>query len=129
MAEQHAGVRGQAATLGFVLSARDPVALGDFYAQLLGWTANDADPEWVTIALPGREVYLAIAVDENHTPPVWPSVEGQPSQQAHLDVEVTDLDQAVAGALRLGGRLAEVQPNDTCRVLIDPEGHPFCLYA
>ena len=47
----------------------------------------------------------------------------------HLDVEVTDLDTAVAHALELGGRLAEDQPQDDVRVLLDPVGNPFCLYA
>ena len=46
----------------------------------------------------------------------------------HLDVEVDDLEIAVADALALGAALAADQPQDDVRVLLDPAGHPFCLY-
>ncbi len=46
----------------------------------------------------------------------------------HLDLAVDDLDSSVADALELGARLAEFQPQDDVRVLLDPAGHPFCLY-
>jgi hypothetical protein len=47
----------------------------------------------------------------------------------HLDFEVTDLDEAVARALALGAELPEHQPQEDVRVLLDPAGHPFCLYT
>jgi hypothetical protein len=47
----------------------------------------------------------------------------------HLDFEVTDLAEAVARALSLGAELPEHQPQDNVRVLLDPAGHPFCLYT
>ena len=46
----------------------------------------------------------------------------------HLDFEVTDLPAAVAHAVELGAREAAFQPQDDVRVLLDPAGHPFCLY-
>jgi hypothetical protein len=46
----------------------------------------------------------------------------------HLDVEVHDLEAAVADAIELGARLADHQPQDNVRVMLDPVGHPFCLY-
>jgi hypothetical protein len=46
----------------------------------------------------------------------------------HLDLEVDDLEGAVADALALGAALAVDQPQDDVRVLLDPAGHPFCLY-
>ena len=60
--------------------------------------------------------------------PTWPSVAGAAQQQAHLDIEVTDLDAAVEDAIALRARLADFQPQDDVRVLLDPVGHPFCLY-
>jgi hypothetical protein len=45
----------------------------------------------------------------------------------HLDIEVKDLDAAIADAVALGARVAEFQPQDNVRVLLDPAGHPFCL--
>jgi Glyoxalase-like domain len=45
----------------------------------------------------------------------------------HLDFQVGDLEDALAEALALGTTLADHQPQDNVRVLIDPAGHPFCL--
>jgi hypothetical protein len=28
----------------------------------------------------------------------------------------------------MGATLAQVQPQDDVRVLLDPDGHPFCLF-
>jgi hypothetical protein len=38
------------------------------------------------------------------------------------------VDIAVESAFELGATVAEYQPQDTVRVLVDPAGHPFCLY-
>jgi hypothetical protein len=46
----------------------------------------------------------------------------------HLDIEVGDLDEAVADAVEKGARLADFQPQEKVRVMLDPVGHPFCLY-
>jgi hypothetical protein len=43
----------------------------------------------------------------------------------YLDIQVADLDPA--DAVALGARVAEFQPQDSGRVLLDPAGHPFCL--
>jgi Glyoxalase-like domain len=45
----------------------------------------------------------------------------------HLDVQVDDLDAAVADAERLGAELAKTQPKANVRVMFDPDGRPFCL--
>ncbi len=47
----------------------------------------------------------------------------------HLDIEVDDLDDGVAWAIEAGATLAEHQPQDDVRVMLDPAGHPFCLFA
>jgi Glyoxalase-like domain len=39
--------------------------------------------------------------------------------------QVEDLDDAVAGAVALGAQVAESQPQDNVRVLLDPAGRPF----
>jgi hypothetical protein len=48
--------------------------------------------------------------------------------QVHLDVGVADVAAAVEDAVALGARLADHQPQDDVRVMLDPVGHPFCLY-
>nr|WP_166389321.1 VOC family protein [Nocardioides ochotonae] len=47
----------------------------------------------------------------------------------HLDIEVDDLEQAVAYAVEVGAEQAKYQPQETVRVMLDPAGHPFCLYT
>ena len=48
--------------------------------------------------------------------------------QLHLDIAVEDLAAAVAFAVAAGAVEAGSQPQDDVRVLLDPAGHPFCLY-
>jgi hypothetical protein len=45
----------------------------------------------------------------------------------HFDIQVEDLDASGAGAVALGAQVAESQPQDNVRVLLDPAGRPFCL--
>ena len=47
----------------------------------------------------------------------------------HLDLEVGDLEGAVAHAVETGATVADHQPQKDVRVLLDPAGHPFCLYV
>jgi hypothetical protein len=47
-------------------------------------------------------------------------VAGEQQMMMHLDIGVEDLD---AGAV-----LAAHRPQDDVRVMLDPEGHPFCLF-
>ena len=124
-----AGIRGLTGWVGTVLSARDPAALAQFYGTLLGWEIARETPEWVTIGMPASTHYLAFAIDEHHEPPTWPSRPGEPTMQLHLDLGAADLAAAVEDAVALGATLAEFQPQDEVRVMLDPAGHPFCLYA
>ena len=66
---------------------------------------------------------------EHYKPPAWPAVPGEQQMMIHLDIEVDDLDVGVAWAIEAGATLAEHQPQDDVRVMLDPAGHPFCLFA
>jgi beta-phosphoglucomutase-like phosphatase (HAD superfamily) len=46
----------------------------------------------------------------------------------HLDIAVEDLDAGVAAAEAAGATLAVHQPQEDVRVMLDPDGHPFCLF-
>jgi hypothetical protein len=111
-----------------VLDTPAPLALADFYSKLLEWPIADDGPDWVTMAQPNGVAYLAFQRSPEYVRPTWPPAEGRQQMMLHLDVAVDDLEAAVAGALELGATLAEFQPQDTVRVLLDPDGHPFCLY-
>jgi hypothetical protein len=80
------------------------------------------------VAPPSGVAYLAFQTSPQYIRPVWPAADGRQQMMMHLDVEVDDLEAAVADALALGAALAADQPQDDVRVLLDPAGHPFCLY-
>jgi catechol 2,3-dioxygenase-like lactoylglutathione lyase family enzyme len=114
---------------GVVLEAPDPRALGRFYSELLGWKVYKEDAEGVALDAGEGVGYLAVQRAEVYEPPVWPPQPGRQGMQLHLDFEVSDLEQAVAHAVELGAVVADFQPQEDVRVLLDPAGHPFCLYA
>lgn len=47
----------------------------------------------------------------------------------HLDIGVRSLHAAVEDAVALGAVLCDYQPQHDVRVMLDPAGHPFCLYV
>lgn len=114
--------------LGVVLDAPDARSLAHFYSELLGWPLADDEPDWCTIQMPDLPVNLAFQTEKAYVVPTWPSDPTHQQMQLHLDLEVDDLAGAVEDALALGAREAEFQPQHNVRVMLDPAGHPFCLY-
>jgi catechol-2,3-dioxygenase len=114
---------------GIVLEAPDARALARFYAELLGWEIAKSDPGESAIGPADGVAYLAFQTSPDYVRPVWPNREGSQQMMMHLDFEVSDLEAAVAHALELGAQEAAHQPPTNVRVLLDPAGHPFCLYV
>lgn len=112
-----------------VLGTPDPIGLARFYRDLLSWEITYEDPTWVKLRRPDTGTGLSFQLEEHHVPPVWPAADGAQQMQMHLDIWVEDLDEGVARATELGARLADFQPQDEVRVMLDPAGHPFCLFA
>ena len=123
------GVRSLSGWWGVVLDAPDPLALAQFYRGLLGWEIASQEADWVTMRVPGTTSYLAFKTETSFERPTWPAEPGRQQMMLHLDIGVGDLDGAVADALALGAVLASYQPQEDVRVLLDPAGHPFCLYT
>ncbi len=111
---------------GAVLDSSDAEALARFYADLLGWQLGS---EGLAIIPPDGVAYISFQTSPQYVRPTWPPAEGSQQQMLHLDFEVDDLEAAVAHALELGATQAEFQPQEEVRVMLDPDGHPFCLYA
>lgn len=114
---------------GVVLDAPDGPALAHFYARLLGWQVFDEGEGGAAVA-PSEDAgyYLGFQTEEHYVRPVWPAVPGEPQMSMHLDIEVDDLAEAVGYAVGCGAEEATYQPQQTVRVMLDPAGHPFCLY-
>jgi hypothetical protein len=102
----------------------DPRALGEFWAAMLGGELIRISDDIMVIRT--EWVWMSALRVPDYVAPTWPA--GDVPQQIHVDLAVTDLEAAVAGAEQLGARPATFQPSpDRWRVLIDPAGHPFCL--
>ncbi|MFC7374254.1 MULTISPECIES: VOC family protein [unclassified Brachybacterium] len=115
--------------IGVVLSAPRAQPLAHFYRDLLGWPLHQDTPDWCTMQIPGAPANLAFQSEEHYAPPMWPAGPGDPHMMLHLDIGARDLEQAVAAARELGATVAEFQPQDDVRVVLDPAGHLFCLYV
>jgi len=121
------------------IAAPDPRELATFYSKLLGWPVTSTDPPrpdfpaqdgWAQMRPPDNVPgpTLNFEYEARYAAPVWPSTEGQQQLQTHLDIAVDDLAAAVAWAQHAGATLASYQPQDDVRVMLDPVGHPFCLF-
>ena len=112
-----------------VLDGPDAHALADFYLRLVGGTIGTNEPDWVTLRPGDGGPTLAFASEPAYVAPVWPSRREEQQMMVHLDFLVDDLDEGVAHAVAAGAREASFQPQQDVRVMIDPAGHPFCLWV
>lgn len=103
-----------------VVDAADPVVLGRWWAQALGWVVVHDDPEEFEIrpapdTLPGL---LFVHV---------PEAKGG-KNRLHLDFRPADRDAEVERLVAHGARRVDVgQGEQTWVVLADPEGNEFCV--
>ncbi|MEV6486439.1 VOC family protein [Streptomyces sp. NPDC051576] len=103
-----------------VVDAADPVVLGRWWAEALGWVVVGEAPDEFEIRpepdrLPGL---LFVPVPESRTV----------KNRLHLDFRPDDQEAEVIRLLALGARTADVgQGERSWVVLADPEGNEFCV--
>ena len=114
---------------GIVLDTDDVAALTHFYSELRHWPIWKLEEEGAALDLGEGVAYLSIQLNPDYVRPRWPAQEGRQQMMLHLDFQVTDLEGETARAVALGAELPEHQPQEDVRVLLDPAGHPFCLYT
>ncbi|GIG69403.1 VOC family protein [Phytomonospora endophytica] len=114
---------------GVVIDTDDVETLTLFYSRLRGWRIWKMDTAGSALDLGEGAGYLGVQHNPAYVRPVWPAPEGAQQMMLHLDFQVTDLEAETARAVELGAELPEHQPQDDVRVLLDPAGHPFCLYT
>jgi predicted enzyme related to lactoylglutathione lyase len=116
------------------VDCHDAEALGAFYSCLLGWEVVDRDGAgWLQLRNPDGGIGMNIQAEAGYEPPVWPERLGRQAKMMHLEVLVDDLPAAVRQVVACGGTEAPHQPEDRdpgrLRVMLDPAGHPFCLFV
>lgn len=116
------------------LDCSDAETLAEFYSALFGWTVSARDGAgWVQLRDPNGGFGLNLQAEHAYEPPVWPEQPGRPGKMMHFEILVDDLEAAVDLVIRIGGSQAPSQPHDRdpnrIRVMLDPAGHPFCLFV
>jgi predicted enzyme related to lactoylglutathione lyase len=105
-----------------VVDARDPAALGRWWADALDWVVVNDSPEEFEIRpsadqLPGL-IFLPV-----------PGAK-QSKNRLHLDFRPGDQEAEVERFLRAGARRIDIgQGTPTWVVLADPEGNEFCVLS
>ena len=110
------------------IDCADAHLLADFCVRLLDWEVARRKPDWVLLRNPSGDTGLSFQTESAYREPTWPEAASGQDKMLHLDIKVDDLEAAVEHALAVGGRLAAHQPREDLRVMLDPAGHPFCLF-
>ena len=119
--------------VGIAIDCADAGPVARFYEQLLRFEMREFDPpNWAQLWDPIGGIHLNIQGETWYQPPAWPERPGEQTKMMHFEVEVDDLDAAVALAVSAGGTEAPWQPADRdpgrIRIMLDPAGHPLCLF-
>ncbi len=105
-----------------IVDSADPVALGRWWAEALGWVVVDESEEIIEIRpepdrMPGL---LFVPVPEGKTS----------KNRLHPDFRPDDQEAEVTRLLSLGARRADtVQDEQHWVTLLDPEGNEFCVLS
>jgi catechol 2,3-dioxygenase-like lactoylglutathione lyase family enzyme len=104
-----------------------------FYAELLGLEVVDQEDRWAALRDPAGRMGINVQADDDYAPPTWPAAPPKQTMMMHFEIEVDDVPSAVDRATSLGATQADWQPPNRdqtlLRVMLDPTGHPFCLWS
>lgn len=120
----HAGLMTITAVSSIVFDCAAPGALAEFYAKATGWAVSHADAD--SAGVDGGAVQLSFQRIDGYQGPGW----ANDAKHLHLDLLVADVEAATRELAGLGATVPDFQPGgDGWTVLVDPEGHPFCISA
>jgi predicted enzyme related to lactoylglutathione lyase len=106
----------------------EALALAAFYERFLGWPITQRGAGgWALLQSP-EGLKIEIQGLPDYQSPVWPNAFNEQQMMVHLDFATDDVDAAVAFAVEAGATVAAHQPQPNVRVMLDPAGHPVCLF-
>jgi catechol 2,3-dioxygenase-like lactoylglutathione lyase family enzyme len=104
-----------------------------FYAALLDLEVSDREARWAALRDPTGGMGINVQADDSYVAPTWPQAPDAQAMMMHFEIEASDVPSAVVHAMSLGATEAAWQPPDRdpqlLRVMLDPAGHPFCLWS
>jgi catechol 2,3-dioxygenase-like lactoylglutathione lyase family enzyme len=115
------------------LDCADAEEMAAFYGRLLGWEAPSGGGRWIPMPDPHGGVGLIFQARDWYQRPTWPERPDVQHKMMHFEIKVDDVEAAVTHAVAAGGTVAPHQPANRdpakLRVMLDPAGHPFCLWS
>jgi hypothetical protein len=116
------GLRWQA----ICVDSTDPVPLGHWWAELLGWRITYEDADEVVLEPPAGSLEDGVAPDLYFIKVPEPK---SVKDRLHLDLRPDDQAAEVARAETMGARRVDVgqSDDDSWVVLADPQGNEFCI--
>jgi predicted enzyme related to lactoylglutathione lyase len=116
------------ATIAMIsLECANPAGQARFYADMLGWEVTHSEDEYAMIS--DGTTSLGWGRRAGYQPPTWAEGGDEDApKRYHVDVYVEDLDDGETRTVKLGATKPDFQPGEArWRVMLDPDGHPFCL--
>jgi len=103
-----------------IIDTRDPAISVAFWSKMLGLPVSKTDEPFTDLTVAaGSNVTIGIQQVDH-----WQ--EGHSG--IHIDINVSDLDVAIAHVQDLGGHLIEIRGDkERWAVMVDPAGNTFCL--
>ena len=104
-----------------VVDCLHPTTLARFWGVLLGAQPALQDPSWASVRDPRSG--LVVAFQEVPEPKSG-------KNRLHIDLEVSNLENATTACIALGATAEGPVVDDddgSFQVMLDPEGHEFCL--
>ncbi len=106
------------------IDSADPARLARFYAAALGCEVTYCDEGHGMVE--GDSIKIGFGKVEGFRPAQWP--DEACAKRIHLDLQVDDFGEAVENMCAIGASQPDFQPGaGRWRVLLDPDGQPFCL--
>jgi hypothetical protein len=104
-----------------VIDAHDPLALGRWWAELLGWMYEVDEDDDVVVSPPDGTPASDLLFQQ------VPEAK-EVKNRLHIDLRPDDQAAEVARAEAMGARRVDIgQGDETWVVLADPEGNEFCI--